>query len=164
MLVKGDAVPVQLLLHFIDFRYQVVERRFQHDLRLLKERIHILEGLRKIFDALDEAIRLIRRSDGRQDAAAKLIARFRLDEIQANAVLDLRLYKLARLEIQAILRELREKKKEARAQYWRGRALEALGQTEEARSAWELGAAGVPGGNEQDNAIKRCKEALASKR
>lgn len=103
-----------LLLHFIEFRYEVVERRFQHDLRVLKERIHILDGFRRIFDALDEAIRIIRRSDGRQDAAEKLMRRFHLDEAQANAVLDLRLYRLARLEIQAILTELREKKRKAR--------------------------------------------------
>ena len=100
-----------ILMHFIEFRYEVVERRFQHELRLLRERIHILEGFRKIFDALDEAIRIIRRSDGRAQAAQALIKRFQLDEQQANAVLDLRLYKLAKLEIKAILDELRQKKK-----------------------------------------------------
>ncbi|MBN1441844.1 MAG: DNA topoisomerase IV subunit A [Planctomycetes bacterium] len=103
-----------LLLHFIEFRYEVVERRFQHDLSKLKERIHILEGLRKVFDALDEAIRIIRKSEGRDDARDKLMRRFSLDEVQTGAILDLRLYKLARLEIQAILDELREKKTEAR--------------------------------------------------
>jgi DNA gyrase subunit A len=102
-----------LLVHFIDFRYQVVERRFQHDLRLIRERIHILEGFRSIFDALDEAIRIVRRSDGRADAGEKLKQRFRLDDVQADAILELRLYKLARLEIEAILKELREKRKEA---------------------------------------------------
>ncbi len=100
-----------ILEHFIEFRYEVVERRFQHELRLLRERIHILDGFRKIFDALDEAIRLIRRSDGRSDAAKKLMKRFDLDDVQVGAILDLRLYKLARLEIQAILDELKEKKR-----------------------------------------------------
>ena len=102
------------MIHFIDFRYQVVERRFRHELRLLQERIHILEGFRKIFDALDEAIRLIRGSDGRQDASEKLQKRFKIDEVQAAAVLDMRLYKLAKLEIKAVLMELREKKKRVR--------------------------------------------------
>jgi DNA gyrase subunit A len=102
-----------LLGHFIDFRYQVVERRFQHDLRLLRERIHVLEGFRKVFDALDEAIRIIRSSDGRDDAAERLMQRFKLDEVQAAAILDLRLYRLAKLEIKAILEELKEKRTKA---------------------------------------------------
>src|SRR5688572_21228110 len=74
------------------------------------ERIHILEGFRKIFNALDEAIRIIRAADGREDAGEKLRARFKIDAIQSDAVLDLRLYKLAKLEIKAILDELREKR------------------------------------------------------
>jgi len=102
-----------MLVHFVQFRFDVVTRRFQHDLRVLKARIHVLEGFQKIFDALDEAIRIIRRSDGRKDAAEKLMARFGLDQIQVDAILDLRLYKLARLEIQAIVDELREKRAQA---------------------------------------------------
>ena len=104
----------QILLHFIQFRYKVVVRRLEHDLRLLRERIHILEGFRKIFNDLDTAIKIIRNSDGREDAAKKLKKRFRLDGIQVNAILDLRLYKLAKLEIKAILDELRDKKAKAR--------------------------------------------------
>jgi len=99
-----------MLVHFIDFRYQVVERRFRHELKLLLERIHILEGFKKVFNALDEAIRIIRASDGREDACEKLKERFKLDQLQADAILELRLYKLARLEIKAILDELREKR------------------------------------------------------
>ena len=104
----------QILLHFIRFRYKVVVRRLEHELRLLKERIHILEGFRKIFNALDTAIKIIRKSNGREDAGKKLKKRFKLDDIQVNAILDLRLYKLAKLEIKAILDELRDKKKKAR--------------------------------------------------
>ncbi len=104
----------QVLLHFIRFRYKVVVRRLEHELRLLKERIHILEGFKKIFNALDTAIKIIRNSNGREDAAKKLKKRFRLDDIQVNAILDLRLYKLAKLEIKAILDELRDKRKRAR--------------------------------------------------
>ncbi|HVR75384.1 MAG TPA: DNA topoisomerase IV subunit A, partial [Planctomycetota bacterium] len=99
-----------MLIHFIDFRHGVVERRFRHELRLLLERIHILEGFRMVFNALDEAIRIIRGADGREDADEKLRARFKIDEIQSNAILELRLYKLARLEIKAILEELKEKR------------------------------------------------------
>ena len=104
----------QILLHFIRFRYKVVVRRLEHDLRLLKERIHILEGFKKIFNALDTAIKIIRNSNGREDAAKKLKKRFKLDDIQVNAILDLRLYKLAKLEIKGILDELLDKKKRAR--------------------------------------------------
>ncbi len=103
-----------MLVHFIDFRFQVVERRFRHELRLLEERIHILEGFRKIFDALDEAIRIIRASEGKKDAAEKLIRRFKLDGLQADAILELKLYRLARLEILIIVEELRQKRKAAR--------------------------------------------------
>jgi DNA gyrase subunit A len=99
-----------MLCHFLDFRFQVVERRFRHELRLLEERIHILEGFKKVFNALDEAIEIIRNADGREDAGEKLKARFKLDDVQADAVLELRLYKLAKLEIKAILDELKEKK------------------------------------------------------
>ena len=99
-----------VLTHFIEFRHGVVERRFRHELRLLVERIHILEGFRKIFSALDEAIRIIRAADGREDAGEKLRARFKIDVLQSDAILDLRLYKLAKLEIKAILDELREKR------------------------------------------------------
>jgi DNA gyrase subunit A len=99
-----------MLTHFLDFRYEVVERRYRHELKLLLERIHILEGFRKVFNFLDEAIQIIRASDGREDAGVKLMARFKLDQIQADAILDLRLYKLARLEIKAILDELKEKR------------------------------------------------------
>jgi DNA gyrase subunit A len=99
-----------LLVYFIDFRLEVVTRRFRHELRLLEERVHILEGFKKLFNALDEAIEMIRKSDGKKDAAEKLMARFKLDEVQVEAILELKLYKLARLEIKAILEELKEKK------------------------------------------------------
>ena len=66
-----------------------------------KRRIHILEGFAKIFDALDEAIRIIRKSEGKADAAEKLIEALQaVDDVQTDAILELKLYKLARLEIQ----------------------------------------------------------------
>ncbi|HLU68992.1 MAG TPA: DNA topoisomerase IV subunit A [Kofleriaceae bacterium] len=104
----------QLLEHFIDFRFEVTRKRFEFELAALKRRIHILEGFAVIFDALDETIKIIRKSDGKQDAAGKLMKRFDLDEVQVEAILELKLYKLARLEILVIREELAEKKKEAR--------------------------------------------------
>jgi DNA gyrase subunit A len=103
-----------VLRHFLDFRMQVVTRRIEHDLAELRRRIHVLEGFAKVFDALDETIKIIRASEGKQDAAQKIIRRFDLDELQVDAILELRLYKLAKLEILVIREELDEKRKEAR--------------------------------------------------
>jgi DNA gyrase subunit A len=103
-----------ILWHFLHFRLEVVTSRLEHELAALRKRIHILEGFEKIFDALDEILRLIRRSDGKADAAAKLMKRFALDAEQADAILELKLYRLARLEILVIQNELAEKRKRAR--------------------------------------------------
>ena len=104
---------VRMLRLWLEFRYGTVRRRFEYDLRKLLERIHILEGLVCIFDALDEAIRLIRASEGKADARERLVDRFDLSDVQADAVLDLQLYKLAKLSILEIRAELDEKKTEA---------------------------------------------------
>jgi len=103
-----------ILWHFLHFRLEVVTSRLEHELAALRKRIHILEGFEKIFDALDEILRLIRKSDGKADAAAKLMKRFALDAEQADAILELKLYRLARLEILVIQNELAEKRKRAR--------------------------------------------------
>ena len=103
----------EMLQYFLDFRLATVRRRFEYQLRALRRRIHILEGFQIIFDGLDKAIRIIRNSTGKADAAEKLMAEFALDDEQVTAVLDSQLYKIAQLEIQKILDELREKKKEA---------------------------------------------------
>ena len=92
------------LRHFLDFRLEVVTRRLEHELRALEKRIHILKGFAIIFDALDEAIKLIRASKNKADANGRLRHRFRLDEVQADAVLEIKLYRLAQLEIDAILK------------------------------------------------------------
>lgn len=102
-----------LLRHFLDFRFATVRRRFEFDLEQLRKRIHVLEGFRIIFDALDRAIRLIRESDGKQDAAQRLMKAFKLDEVQADAILDAQLYRIAQMEIRKILDELKDKKAEA---------------------------------------------------
>jgi DNA gyrase subunit A len=104
----------QILWHFLHFRLEVVTSRLEHELEQLKRRIHILEGFEKVFDALDEIIKIIRRSDGKPDAAEKIIKRFSLDAEQTDAILELKLYRLARLEILVIQQELAEKRKRAR--------------------------------------------------
>ncbi len=103
----------EILHHFLEFRLATVRRRFEYELEQLRRRIHILEGFRIIFNDLDRAIRLIRESDGKPDAAEKLMKTFKLDEIQADAILDAQLYRIAQMEIKKILDELKEKKAEA---------------------------------------------------
>jgi DNA gyrase subunit A len=102
-----------MLHHWLQFRHQTVRRRFEFDLAKLLERIHLLEGFAIIFDALDEAIRIIRGSEGKRDAAEQLMVRFDIDDVQSEAVLELKLYKLAKMEIQAIRDELADKRAEA---------------------------------------------------
>ncbi len=103
----------EMLRYFLDFRLATVRRRFEFELDQLRRRIHILDGFRIIFNALDEAIKIIRQSSGKADASEKLREAFDLDEEQAGAVLDAQLYKIAHLEIKKILDELKEKKAEA---------------------------------------------------
>ena len=104
----------QILWHFLHFRLEVVTRRLEHELAALKKRIHLLEGFEKVFDALDEIIKIIRKSDGKADAAEKIMKRFELDAEQTDAILELKIYRLARLEILIIRNELDEKRKRAR--------------------------------------------------
>ena len=103
-----------ILWHFLHFRLEVVTARLEHELAALRKRIHILEGFEKVFDALDEILRIIRKSDGKSDAAAKIMARFALDADQTDAILELKIYRLARLEILLITNELSDKRKRAR--------------------------------------------------
>ena len=103
-----------MLWHFLHFRLQVVTNRLEHELEALTKRIHILEGFEKVFDALDEIIRIIRKSEGKADSAEKIMKRFELDAEQTDAILELKLYRLARLEILVIQNELAEKRKRAR--------------------------------------------------
>src|ERR1700733_12845427 len=104
----------QILWHFLHFRLEVVTRRLEHELAALKKRIHILEGFETVFDALDEIIRIIRKSDGKAVSAEKIMARFGLDAEQTDAILELKIYRLARLEILVIREELEDKRKRAR--------------------------------------------------
>jgi DNA gyrase subunit A len=103
-----------ILWHFLHFRLEVVRARLKHELESLKKRMHILEGFETIFDALDEILKIVRKSDGKADAAGKIIARFGLDAEQTDAILELKIYRLARLEILVIQQELAEKRKRAK--------------------------------------------------
>ncbi|MSO51091.1 MAG: DNA topoisomerase [Acidobacterium sp.] len=104
----------QMLWHFLHFRLEVVTNRLEHEFAQLNRRIHLLEGFEQVFDALDEIIKIIRKSDGKADSAEKIMARFSLDAEQTDAILELKLYRLARLEIQVIQTELADKRKRAR--------------------------------------------------
>jgi DNA gyrase subunit A len=103
----------EMLRYFLDFRFETVRRRFEYELEQLRARIHILQGFRIIFNALDKAIRLIRESEGKPDAAQKLMRAFDLDDLQTDAILEAQLYRIAQMEIKKILNELKEKKAQA---------------------------------------------------
>ena len=103
-----------ILWHFLHFRLEVVTRRLEHELESLKKRVHILEGFEKVFDALDEILKIVRKSEGKADAAQQIIKRFALDAEQTDAILELKIYRLARLEILIIRKELEEKRRRMR--------------------------------------------------
>jgi DNA gyrase subunit A len=115
----GALVPARcnladMLRHFLEFRLQVVRRRLQFQLAQLERRIHLLEGFALLFNDLDRALKIIRNSQGKQDAAEKLMKAFPLlDAEQTNAILEMMLYRISQLEINSILGELEEKRAEA---------------------------------------------------
>ena len=88
----------ELMRCFIDHRFEVITRRTQYDLEKAEARAHILEGLRIAIDNMDEVVKVIRGSTNRDEARTELITRFTLTEIQANAILEMRLYQLTSLE------------------------------------------------------------------
>ncbi|HSB68376.1 MAG TPA: DNA gyrase subunit A [Candidatus Methylomirabilis sp.] len=98
----------QVIRHFIDHRKVVVIRRTRYELRQAEARAHILEGYRIALDHLDEVIQLIRRSRSVEEARSGLVGQFGMSEIQAQAVLDLRLQRLTQLERQKIQDEYQE--------------------------------------------------------
>ena len=104
----------QMLFYFLHFRLDVVTKRLEHELESLKKRIHILEGFEQVFDALDEILKIVRKSEGKADAAQGIMKRFSLDAEQTDAILELKIYRLAKLEILVIRKELDEKRKRAR--------------------------------------------------
>jgi DNA gyrase subunit A len=113
MLSLVDGVPRtlrldQMIRHYVRHQVEVIVRRTRYRLRKAEERAHILRGLVKALDAIDEVIALIRRSPTVDEARTGLIALLEIDEIQANAILEMQLRRLAALERQKIVDELAE--------------------------------------------------------
>ena len=98
-----------LLEKFIDHRREVVIRRTKFELQKAKDRAHILEGLKKALDHIDEIIKIIRASESKEDAFNNLIKKFKFSDKQANAILEMKLQALAGLERKKINDELKEK-------------------------------------------------------
>ncbi len=101
----------EILQHYIAHRYEVVVRRTQYDLRKAEEREHILLGLKIALDNIDEVIKIIRSSKTVDEARQRLMQTFSLSEIQATAILEMRLQKLTSLEVQKIIEELEQIRK-----------------------------------------------------
>jgi len=101
---------LDLLNYFISHRKKVVARRTKYDLEKAKERAHILEGLDKCLSRIDAVIKTIKSSKNREDALKNLMKKFKLTEIQANAILETKLAALAKLERKKIEDELKEMK------------------------------------------------------
>lgn len=99
-----------MLEKFLEHRQVVVRRRSQHDLRKAQDRAHILEGLKKALDHIDEIIQLIKKSASKEEAFQNLMKRFKFSDKQATAILEIRLQALAGLERKKIDDEFKEKK------------------------------------------------------
>jgi len=99
----------KVLEHFIDHRKIVIRRRTEYELRIAKERTHILEGLKIALDNIDAVIEAIRASDTKEDALEVLMSKFKLSQLQGKAILEMRLQTLAGLERKKIEDELMEK-------------------------------------------------------
>ncbi|KKP70826.1 MAG: gyrase subunit A protein, partial [Candidatus Moranbacteria bacterium GW2011_GWE2_35_164] len=116
MLALVDGIDPQvmnlklMLEHYVVHREQVVTRRTQYDLQKAKDRAHILEGLKKALDHIDEVIAIIKQSKSRADAHVNLIKKFKFSERQVEAILEMKLQTLAGLERKKIEDELKEKK------------------------------------------------------
>ncbi|MFZ4627560.1 MAG: DNA gyrase subunit A [Blastocatellia bacterium] len=110
-IVNGQPKVLTLLgtlQEFVSFRREVVRNRTLYDLRKARARAHILEGLIKAIDIIDEIIKLIRGSRSTEEAKAGLVQQFAFSEIQAQAILDMQLRRLAALERQKIIDEYQE--------------------------------------------------------
>jgi len=110
-LVKGRPMTLNLkdlIRHFVDHRADVVVRRTRYELAEAQKRAHILEGLLIALDHLDEVIKLIRASRDGDVARAQLIERFSLSEVQARAILDMRLQRLTGLERDKLMQEFND--------------------------------------------------------
>jgi DNA gyrase subunit A len=133
-----------ILWHFLHFRLEVVTKRLTHELAQLRKRIHTLEGFAFAFDILDDLIKIIRASDGKSDAAERILKKYGvaphgprkpkddgLDPEQVDDILELKLYRLAKLEINLIREELEERNK-------RAKEIKRLLDEEEAKGRWGI--------------------------
>jgi len=117
MLALVDGIQPRILTlknvleEYIKHRQVVVKRRIEYELKRAKERAHILEGLRIALAKIDEVVETIKKSQTREDALKSLCSKFKLTEIQANAILEMRLSGLAALEVKKIEQEYQEKLK-----------------------------------------------------
>jgi DNA gyrase subunit A len=98
----------QVLQHFVDHRHEVVVRRSTYELRVAREREHILQGLKVAVDNIDEIVEIIRKSKDTGEAGLKLRERFELSERQSDAILNMRLARLTGLEIEKLEAEIAE--------------------------------------------------------
>ncbi|HEY8748938.1 MAG TPA: DNA topoisomerase (ATP-hydrolyzing) [Tepidisphaeraceae bacterium] len=133
-----------ILWYFLHFRLEVVTKRLTHELEQLRKRIHTLEGFAFAFDILDDLIKIIRGSEGKADAAARILKKYGiephgprkpkddgLDPEQVDDILELKLYRLARLEINLIREELEERNR-------RAKEIRKLLEEEEAKGRWGI--------------------------
>lgn len=110
--IEPRVLTLKMVLgEFIKHRQEVIRRRSEYDLAAAKLRAHILEGLKKALDHLDEVIKIIRSSKDKLEAKLNLIKKFKFTEIQADAILEMRLHQLSRLDRQKIDDEYNEKLK-----------------------------------------------------
>ena len=98
-----------ILEHYVDHRKSMVTRRIEFDLRKAEARAHILEGLKKALDHINEVIETIKKSPNKEEAHKNLISKFKLSDLQATAILEMKLQVLAGLERKKIEDELKEK-------------------------------------------------------
>ncbi|MEM4258701.1 MAG: DNA gyrase subunit A [Candidatus Thermoplasmatota archaeon] len=112
-IVKGQPKILNLkeiIEQYIEFRIEIITKRTQYDLTKAKEKMHILEGLMIALRHIDEVIEIVRRSKEVEEAKNRLMQRFKLSELQAKAILDMRLQKLVGMEIAAVEQEYAETK------------------------------------------------------
>lgn len=115
MVAIADGKPCQMgileiISYYVNYQREVIVRRSKFDLERAKERAHILEGLIVAVKNIDEVVKIIKNADNTGDAKAKLRERFSLSEVQATAILDLRLSRLTKLEVTKLENELKELK------------------------------------------------------
>jgi DNA gyrase subunit A len=119
MLALDDGVPrelnlKQMLERFRDFRLEVIRKRATFEAEKAKREAHIVEGLLTALDNIDAVIRIIRKAKDPDEASSKLQARFDLSDVQAKAILDMRLARLTALEVDELRKQLRELRKRIR--------------------------------------------------